>query len=41
MELCKVNEMRSPDLDFRLKIRISDLGGLRCFESKNLYTKSC
>ena len=30
----KVNQMRSPDLDFRLKIRIFDLEGLRCFEIK-------
>ena len=31
----KVNQMRSLDLDFRLKIRIFNLEGLRCFESKN------
>ena len=31
----KVNQMRSPDLDFCLKIRIFDLEGLKCFGSKN------
>ena len=35
----KVNQMRSPDLDFRLKIRILDLEGLRCFESKTFEVK--
>ena len=33
----KVNQ--SPDLDFRLKIRIFDLEGLRCFESKTFKLK--
>ena len=37
----KVNQMRSLDLDFRLKIRIFDLKSLRCFESKNFSSKSC
>ena len=32
----KVNQMRSPDLDFCLKIRIFDLEGLRGFVSKKI-----
>ena len=31
--------MRSPDLVFRLKNRIFDLEGLRCFESKTFKVK--
>ena len=36
IKINKVNQMRSPDLEFRPKNRIFDLNRLRDFEGKNI-----